>query len=100
MTSNERWIPTRTNRNYEVSNLGNVRNTKTGKVLKPTLNKPNGWYRVSLGGKREYVHRIVVESFNGCDLKGVYIHHKDGNKTNNAITNLEPKNWDKFTERL
>ena len=96
----ERWVTTRNDDDYEVSNFGKVRNKKTGKLLKPLMNKPNGWYRVALNGKKKYVHRLVLESFYNCDLKGVYIHHQDGDKTNNSIINLKPKKFSKFVERL
>ena len=32
---------------YEVSDMGNVRNAKTGRILKPLMN-PNGYYIVNL----------------------------------------------------
>lgn len=35
------------------------------------------------------VHRVVWESFNGKIKEGMQINHKDGNKTNNNLNNLE-----------
>jgi hypothetical protein len=36
-----------------------------------------------------YEHRLVWEMFNGPIPEGHVIHHKDGNKRNNSIENLE-----------
>jgi hypothetical protein len=43
-------------------------------------------------GKRwrvQYAHRILWEKHNGLIPKGMVVHHKDGNKLNNVIDNLE-----------
>lgn len=76
---------------YQVSNLGRVRNTKTGRILKG--NKADcGYIRVDLkmpnsARKKFLVHQLVYE----CFISPQYdiINHKDGNKTNNNVTNLE-----------
>ena len=71
---------------YQVSNLGNVKSMKTGKLIKPFNNK--GHKRVSLfkdGKTRGYqVHRLVLEAF-----KPITVNHIDGNKANNELSNLE-----------
>ncbi len=46
---------------YSVSNLGNVKNNNTNKILKQ--NNSNGYKRVSLNGKYLRVHRLVAEAF-------------------------------------
>lgn len=35
------------------------------------------------------VHRLVWDAYNGCLPVGMTVNHKDGDKTNNAIENLE-----------
>jgi hypothetical protein len=48
----------------------------------------NGYVAVCVERKRKYLHRKVWEDFYGEIPKGFTIHHKDGNKLNNDITNL------------
>ena len=86
----ERWVEVRGHPNYEVSNTGNVRNRKTGRVLKPQLNKRAGYNRVNLEDKKHYyIHRLVADSFYDGDHKNMDVNHIDGNKLNNELPNLE-----------
>lgn len=75
---------------YEVSNLGRVR--RDGRILKPSKNK-KGYLLVSLfknGIERKaYIHRLVAQSFLPNPSNFPCINHKDENKTNNIIDNLE-----------
>ena len=79
---------------YQVSNLGNIKSTKTGKLLKPETLK-NGYLRVDLyhpGEKRgthKLVHRLVAEVFVPNPNNYPHINHKDEDKTNNNVENLE-----------
>ena len=79
--------------NYEVSNLGNVRNKKTGRILKAAVGS-HGYPVVNLfkdGDKKQYnkcVHRLVAEGFLGKQ-DGLDVNHIDGNKKNNNLLNLE-----------
>lgn len=82
------------NPRYEVSNLGNIRNKETGWNLKPQLTN-TGYHRVCLtnddGSHHSYqVHRLAAHAFfNQDDIQGLEVNHKDGNKINNDIDNLE-----------
>lgn len=78
--------------NYEVSSDGEVRNVKTGRVLKQDLTGC-GYNRVTVSKhnkqKRFSVHRLVAEYFvDNIEGKDV-VNHKDGCKTNNHKDNLE-----------
>lgn len=87
---------------YEVSNLGRVRgllsnyNGKDKTVIKAHILKPGdskGYCRVILldnAGKRynRSIHRLVAADFIG-DCTDLEINHKDGNKKNNHVDNLE-----------
>ena len=61
-----------------------------GKGVKGTLNK-SGYrvFNVGSNHEREYEHRLVWKNHFGEIPKGFQIHHKDGNKLNNSIENLE-----------
>lgn len=73
---------------YEISNLGNVRNTITNKILTPCDNG-KGYMRVNLNHKTKYIHRLVAEAFIPNPNNWPVINHKDENKKNNDISNLE-----------
>ena len=80
---------------YEASNDGHVRTLRPyGGVLRVLSEWPNpqGYLTVQLGprGKRTRVtvHRMVMLAFVGPRPPGKEIAHWDGDKTNNALTNL------------
>ena len=74
---------------YQVSNLGNVKNIKYNRILRPTLGK-NGYLTVLLSKdnkhKRFYIHRLVAENF---IKKNIVVNHKNFNKLDNRVDNLE-----------
>lgn len=82
---------------YQASNLGNIktlaRNFKPDLIKKPCLNKYTGYLQttISINNKsRTYnIHILIAKTFieNPNGLKEV--NHKDCNKTNNCIDNLE-----------
>lgn len=91
---------------YEISSIGNVKSlpkkTKVGiknnhfamrkeRILK--LGERNGYKVVNLSNNKKsktyYVHRLVAEAFIDNPYNYKYINHKDENKTNNNINNLE-----------
>lgn len=82
------WVKIAGHPNYSVSNDGNVRNDRTGRILTPVKTK-NGYLRVGLDKKMCRIHRLVAENFlenpNGLQQ----INHIDGNKENNKAENLE-----------
>lgn len=89
---------------YQVSNLGKVKRLDTlndngyrkailkEKELKPSLSN-NGYLTINLykmqKPSKKLIHRLVCESFleNPYCLK--YVNHKDYNKLNNCVENLE-----------
>lgn len=85
----EYWVTIPGFENYEVSNLGNVRNTLTGRILSQSLNKAGGYYRVNLNRKHYYVHRLMALAFFDEDITGKDINHIDGDHYNNILSNLE-----------
>jgi len=80
--------------NYEISTDGLVRSLckKTPQILKPAINM-RGYQRVNLyKDKAAYpksVHRLVAEAFIPNPDNKSQVNHKDGDKTNNTVSNLE-----------
>lgn len=78
--------------NYEVSNLGNVRNKKRNEIKVPGTDG-KGYLKVDLYKKSKRttkrVHILVADAFLPKDPHRKDINHKDGNKKNNNVTNLQ-----------
>lgn len=76
--------------NYLCSNYGNVKSKRYNKPLKGDLNSC-GYKRVQLGSNKNkhFIHRLVAETFLKKDLLREFVNHKDGNKQNNKVENLE-----------
>ena len=90
---------------YQVSNLGNVRSvdrtfintcgvtvTRKGTVLKPNPHR-DGYLKVTMhkGGRGNVtvIHRCVANAFIPNEKNLPQVNHKDGNKQNNTVENLE-----------
>lgn len=91
-TADEMWLTIRPNKNYEVSNFGNIRNKKTKRILKPSISN-KGYYLITLSDNCKShtyaIHKLVMEHFNRCAFDYEVINHIDSNKLNNNINNLE-----------
>ena len=80
---------------YMVSNWGRVKSIKFGKeiILKQHINIKGGYYYVCLlkNGKHKnyYVHRLVAEAFIPNSYNLPQVNHRDENKLNNNVDNLE-----------
>ena len=79
---------------YQVSDKGRVKSVKFGKerILKP-VRDTKGYLAVQLckNGeiKRCFVHRLVAQTFIQNPNNLPHINHKDEDKTNNSVQNLE-----------
>ena len=79
---------------YTISNFGIVRSLLTDQIMKPYITKA-GYARVNLryAKSRDYksllVHRLVAMNFISNPNKYQEINHKDCNRLNNHISNLE-----------
>ena len=79
---------------YTISNLGIVRSLLTGKIMKPYVTK-FGYARVNLriARSRDYksyfVHRLVAFAFLENKDNLAEVNHKDCNRLNNRVDNLE-----------
>lgn len=78
--------------NYEVSEQGQVRNKTTGHNMK-WVDNGKGYKVVKLynaerpQGRLCLVHRLVLSTFD--PKEGLDVNHKDGDKSNNTLPNLE-----------
>lgn len=99
----ECWIDKKSNdekefyrNNYMISNLGNIKSLKNDKILNQVIN-PKGYSQCCLvymkNGKKSYwnfrVHKAVALQFLNNPNNLPDLNHKDGNKQNNNVSNLE-----------
>lgn len=95
---------------YLVSNKGRIKSCnrvviikdgrevfRKGKLLKPYINKINGYSYVVLGYNEKSlpIHRIVATAFIPNPQNKPTVNHKNGIKTDNCIDNLE---WNTYSE--
>ena len=73
---------------YHISEDGKVFNKKWGRYVKPQLNG-TGYYRVHIAGRMYFVHRLVAMTYIPNPDNLPQVNHKDGNKLNNCVDNLE-----------
>lgn len=78
---------------YSVSDKGNVRNDKTGYVS-AGRETGNGYRKITFYKDnkvigRAYVHRLVAGAFLPKNREDTEVNHKDGNRANNCVSNLE-----------
>ena len=103
----EVWKPIPGYEGYEVSSLGNVRSVDRvvsitscngkrfernyrGKLIKPQLDGNGNYLHVSLGRRKiANVHRLVAKAFLPNPNNFPEVNHKDENKLNNHVGNLE-----------
>lgn len=77
---------------YEASSAGELRSSRTGRILRPVMTA-KGYqcctFQVDKVRRNVRIHRAIVEAWIGPIPKGYEVNHIDGNKVNNAPSNLE-----------
>lgn len=76
---------------------GNLRVYENGAVFRlkncvecvPTISNTGGYASVSFSGQNHLIHRLVAEAFIPNPYNKPQVNHKDGNKRNNSVDNLE-----------
>ena len=87
----EIWKPLVNFPDYNGSSEGRIKNIKTQRILRPAIDR-DGKAKVTLRKDNvQYsakVHRVIAEAFLG-DHPGMDVRHKDRNRSNNRVDNLE-----------
>lgn len=95
----EIWKTVKDYPDYKVSNKGIVVSTHSGKEKKIGSVNPKGYTTcaISSNGKRRYAspHILAAEAFIPNPENKRTVNHKDGNKLNNNVDNLE---WATYSE--
>ena len=88
----EVWKPIPNSYPYEASNIGRVRNSKTGRILKPYPARL-GYMLIGLyvNKKRNVrqLHRVIAETFIPTNDLSLEVNHKNGIHDDNRVCNLE-----------
>lgn len=87
----EIWKPLRNFPSYNGSSEGRIMNIKTQRIMKTFINE-KGYVQVCLRkNNQQYtvkVHKVIAETFLG-ECQGMDVRHKDFNRSNNRVDNLE-----------
>ena len=81
--------------NYYATTSGYILSTNNGDAAILSGRETNGYLRVLLRGKEQRVHRLVATTFfespdvDRYETERNQVNHIDGNRQNNAVTNLE-----------
>ncbi len=85
---------------YQASNQGRIRNRKSKRIIS-SVPKGNGYVHVTIRNNGKYtcpsVHKLVALAFLPNDEKKPTVNHKDKNRSNNNVENLE---WATHSEQV
>lgn len=85
---------------YEINTGGVIRNSSSKKI-KGRYIGTTGYFMVSFSyqnkSKPQRVHRLLMSTFKPNSQPSLYINHKNGNKLDNTLSNLE---WCTYLENM
>ncbi|TGE03337.1 HNH endonuclease [Hymenobacter fodinae] len=84
----EIWKPIASSPGYAVSSLGRVKNETTG-ALRKLVNHRNGYLQIGIRSSNYLVHRLVALAHLPPVTGKDFVNHKDCDKHNNTLQNLE-----------
>ena len=87
----ENWRPVVGQPDYEISDLGRVRSWKKYGAPAPRILKPSkydGYEVATMSRAHRRIHRLVLDAFVGLRPDRMLTRHLDGDRSNNALTNL------------
>ena len=84
---------------YLISKRGDVYSVRNKKIIKPFISNNYKQVELNLNGKatKHLVHRLVAQTYIPNPNNLPCVNHKDGNKTNNDVSNLE---WCSYSENM
>lgn len=74
---------------YTVYEDGSIKSNGLRKVYLKGYDVGKGYDSVKINGKNYYRHKIIASCFIGKKPEGYTVNHKDGDKLNNNVSNLE-----------
>lgn len=74
---------------YLVSTEGEILYRYDHKVRSNVLAPTSRYYKARIGGKYCFIHRVVAETYLDNPKNLPQVNHKDGNRLNNSVSNLE-----------
>lgn len=78
---------------YLISPNGEVYSVRSGRQLKPFTSRDDGYVQIELNlngaATKHLIHRMVAEAYIPNPDNLPCVNHKDGNKQNNCVENLE-----------
>lgn len=89
----EKWKEIEKYPNYEVSNMGRVRNKETKEILRKTYNI------VVINGKFRNVAVMVLEAFKNVSMHNRKVYYKDDDESNCELSNISYKPFKKKKDK-
>ena len=89
---NEQWVDCYLTNEYEVSNMGRIRDKKSHRIYQGFTDTKKGYQQISIKDKTYFAHRVILQSWLPKEnLSEWTVEHKNGIRSDNRLENLEWK---------